>query len=33
LVETCHCTPGAGDPAAEALNDADEFALTDSLEG
>jgi hypothetical protein len=33
LVETCHCTVGAGDPDAEALNDAVEFAATESLEG
>ena len=33
VVETCHCTVGAGDPDADALNDADEPAETESFEG
>jgi hypothetical protein len=33
LVETCHCTVGVGDPDADALNDAIEFAAAESLEG
>jgi hypothetical protein len=33
FVETCHCTVGAGDPEADALNDAVEFAATESFEG
>ena len=33
LAETCHCTFGVGDPVADAVNDAVEFAATVSLEG